>query len=108
MGTEILILIVIPGFVIFCWLIYRVLSQPPLQRAVYLAALLIALALGVLGMVNAYRPDIPANWNPSFLLGWFLMSSSFWLIVTSVCAAASVAAIKTLSANISERSREQT
>ncbi|MDZ4076775.1 MULTISPECIES: hypothetical protein [Hydrocarboniphaga] len=83
MGSEIALLIVLPGLGVFAWLSYRTLTGPLPDRALYLVALLAGLMLGVSGMVSAYRPDIPENWNTSFLVGWFLMSASFWLIVAT-------------------------
>ena len=87
MGTEITILIVPIGLALFGWLLFRIVAGLLPDRAVYLFALLLALGLGVRGMLNAYSPNIPENWNTSFLVGWFLTSASFWLIVTSAAGA---------------------
>lgn len=81
MGTEILILIVIPGLAALIWLVQKILFGVRIDAVVCLSALIAGLGLGVRGMVNSYRPDFPENWNTSFLMGWFLMSASFWLIV---------------------------
>jgi len=47
-------------------------------------------------MVTAYSPSIPENWNTSFLIGWFLTSASFWLVVTSCAGAILLLAIRWL------------
>ena len=86
MGSEILLLIVIPGAYSFARLCYLALVAPLFERCVYLVALLGGLGLGVRGMVSAYIPSIPENWNASFLVGWFLMSASFWLIAAHMTA----------------------
>ncbi|MES2489339.1 MAG: hypothetical protein V4607_06060 [Pseudomonadota bacterium] len=87
MGTEILLLIVLPGLFLFVRLAYKALTKSLPDSAVYLAALLGAVAFGLFGMVKAYNPDIPENWNTSFIVGWFLMSVSIGLIGASICAA---------------------
>jgi hypothetical protein len=81
MGSEIVIVIVIPGIYLFCRLCYLVLTASHPERTIYFFALQVALALGVIGMLNSYRPSIPENFNTSFLLGWFMIKTSFWLIV---------------------------
>lgn len=87
MGTEIAILIVIPGLTAFGWLIYKIVFGSRTDAVICLLILLSGLGMGGRGMLNAYRPDFPENWNTSFLLGWFLMSSSFWLTVFSAAGA---------------------
>jgi|SRR6056297_309282 len=96
MGTEITILIVPVGLALFGWLLFRIVAGSLPDRAVYLFALLAALGLGVRGMVTAYSPSIPENWNTSFLIGWFLTSASFWLVVTSCAGAILLLAIRWL------------
>ena len=81
MGSEIIAVILIPGIYLFFRLCYLVLTARNPERTIYFAALLIALALGVIGMLNSYLPDIPENYNGSFLLGWFMIKTSFWLMV---------------------------
>ena len=89
----------LPGLGAFAWLCYGTLTSELPGRAVYFLALLVGLALGVWGMVNAYIPTIPENWNTSFLVGWFLISASLWLIATSVIAALCLFVLRTAHAN---------
>jgi hypothetical protein len=81
MGSEIIAIIFIPGIYLFCRLCYLVLTVSNPERAIYFIALQVALALGVIGMLNSFLPSIPENYNTSFLLGWFMIKTSFWLII---------------------------
>ncbi|WP_428380972.1 hypothetical protein [Nevskia ramosa] len=108
MGSEIAILIVLPGFGAFLWCSYKILTTALPDRAAYFLALLIGLGLGVRGMVNAYLPSIPENWNTSFLVGWFLMSASFWLIVATALAAVVVPVLRKTFGKTTTSSAERT
>lgn len=81
MGSEIIVVIFLPGIYFlyrFCRLV--ITAELP-DRAIYFAFLLLALGLGVVGMVNSYLPTIPENYNSSFLRSWFMICTSFWLTV---------------------------
>lgn len=81
MGSEIIAIIFIPGIYLFFRLCYLVVMATFPERAIYLFFLLLAIALGVRGMLNSYLPSIPGNYNTSFLLGWFMIKASFWLLI---------------------------
>jgi len=94
MGTEIIGFIIFPGIAALGWLIYWSILGTLIERVAALFGLLFGLGLGVRGMVNAYLPSIPENWNTSFLVGRFLISASFWLIITAVFGAILVALVQ--------------
>lgn len=81
MGGEIIGIIYLPG----AYFLYRfcrlVLTTELPDRAIYFVFLLLALGLGVVGMVSSYLPTIPENYNSSFLRGWFMICASFWITV---------------------------
>jgi hypothetical protein len=81
MGSEIIAIVFIPGIYLFVRLCYLTLVAKLPDRAVFFITLLLAIALGVNGMLNSYLPSIPENYNTSFLLGWFMIKTSLWLIV---------------------------